>query len=737
MNFTFADGITCTVVPGTVVTVNESVRYTPGTSNFPYTPDNRWVVINDSVDSDLFDIRISPTKETLNAINAETGQLYSASPTHAGMISEMSGGTISAMEARYYCVKAKDVVPLDEVIAINIDTLGVIPHYCYYCGSACDTTEPVDDRYICSHCAEDHTFVCSECGEVHDKRRKMKGTLDLCRPCFEALPEKYRRAEDGNVYRIEDLVTAKNFDSINYYTPAFAENNTFVCPECGERHLNNDGIVCYGRRYCTACADRKYPLCNHCHRRHIAANTFSINGVNVCKRCRDVYYVVCDFCGKYHESSRTCVTEDTGKKACLTCQTNLYRCSFCGRFREEPYERYSYVGYYGSRHNDYLCPSCLGNFTPCADCGILVHNTRRNNTFPDGKKYCPDCAPNHFFHCATCGKWISITDGASYHGDGDNRICHECYEDLNHGLGYMLDASDTTWLHPNGISNYSYKPDGIAFPAKDNVGLYYGIELESERHSDSAESATTIANRVNDILGFTYAKHDGSLGWDGIEFVSHPATIKYYMDNKGKFAKAMKYLRNHGYQSHCGGSCGLHVHVSSFPILYDTENGVEKLLYIWDKFWNNIVKCSRRGSSDGGRWATRIRCDVDGVTGGVKNEMESLKETKENSKNSGRYQAINLQNSHTIEFRLMRGTLNIDTFIGSLQLISTIVDIVMAKTYEEIKEMTWDDVLAFHDYAELKALWESHKNYSIRDCGSLMCDDDNTRIADDTLAEAA
>lgn len=736
MSFVFADGTIRTLAVGTIVTVKESVLYTVGTSTFPYTPDNRWVFISTG-NYDKHPLVLAPTKETLNSLSRDNNSLHSGLPSDDSVLLAISGNTISAADNRFYFVHSKDVIPTDEVVAINSDTLGVVPHYCYYCGNnTCGNNDRIDDRYICDDCRPSHTFVCSECGEVHDTRRRMKGSLNICRVCFDNNRTKYARAQDQCVYRIEDLVIVESYGEATFVTQEYADSHTFLCAECGSRHYYNDGVKLYGRYYCIPCADIKYPLCNHCHRRHAAVNTFDIEDRKVCKRCRDSYYGICDYCGEYHRLSEMRITEDTHKRACASCQSNLYRCNVCGKFREEPYTKYDFVGYYGGRQRGYLCDACVRNFVPCADCGVLVHSSRRNSTFPDGKKYCSSCAENHFFHCANCGKWITVTDTSSYHGDGENRICHECYTEMDHGLHYLMDGSNTVWMPPRGINNYEYKPDGIVYPGKDERGIYYGIELETDRYNDSTEGSGKIADKINNILGFTYAKHDGSLGWDGIEFVSHPATMQYYMDNKNKFAKAMAYLRNHGYQSHSGGNCGLHVHVSSFPILYDTDNGVEKLLYMWDKFWNPIVKCSRRGLSDGGRWASRIRCDVSNVDGGTKNEIESLKKTKKDSKNAGRYQAINLQNSHTIEFRLMRGTLNINTFIGSLQLISSIVDIVMAKTYEEIKEMTWDDVLAFHDYAELKALWESHKDFNTRDCGSLMSDNDNFVIGDTDLAAA-
>lgn len=731
MSFIYADGTIQNLVPGSVVTILESALTRIGTSNFPYTPNNRWLFVHEDKTVNYHGVVITPTKETLEAIGGKLEALHTDEFINAQAIVRVaSNGSISSKDARYYYVNPADIVPTCDVLSLDEDTCGKLPRICYYCGNTHYDCPEIDGRFICPDCISAHTFICSHCGERHDIRRRMRGSLNLCKPCYDDNPTLYVRAEDnGNVYRVDELVKVFNFhnDIIEYVTASYAEVNTFVCSACGNRHYTGRRITVYGKSYCRECADVKYPVCDHCHRRHIASNTKFIDNRHVCKACEARYYITCDVCGELHHINTMMRTEDTNRLVCSNCSESMSKCSICGKLRETPYESIVYEPAYGGRiKSGCVCPSCIENMVPCADCGVYI-SKRYSRVARDGKRYCSVCVNNHFFTCHRCGQLVAIDDGHGFHGDGDNRICDRCFTTSEHGLSGLESGDIVGWDAPHGIRDYGYKPNPVLFPAKDDVGIYYGIELETERHTDG-EDRNNVANKVNRMLGFTYAKRDGSLGWDGIEFVSHPATIKYYLDNKQKFADAMKYLRSEGYQSHSGGSCGLHVHVSSFPLIYETENGVEKIIYMWDKFWEPLAKCSRRGITDGGRWASRIRCDLNNVHGGTAEEIESLKDTKKNSKNHGRYQAINLQNSHTIEFRLMRGTLNIDTFIASLQLISSIVEIAMKKSYEEIKAMTFDDVLAFHNYAELSEYWEAHKNNSINACGALFGDDDNFSI---------
>ena len=60
----------------------------------------------------------------------------------------------------------------------------------------------------------------------------------------------------------------------------------------------------------------------------------------------------------------------------------------------------------------------------------------------------------------------------------------------------------------------------------------------------------------------------------------------------------------------------------------------------------------------------------------------------------GRYSAVNLCNRNTIEFRLFRGTLKLNTFIATLQIVNRICDVAFALSDEEIQGLSWSDFVA-------------------------------------------
>ena len=74
-----------------------------------------------------------------------------------------------------------------------------------------------------------------------------------------------------------------------------------------------------------------------------------------------------------------------------------------------------------------------------------------------------------------------------------------------------------------------------------------------------------------------------------------------------------------------------------------------------------------------------------------------------------RYHAINLTNRNTIEFRMFRGTLNIETFFATLQLVDNIVRYVKEHTNNDIQSLQFTDLLVTD---EMKSYWERVKNRS-------------------------
>lgn len=309
-----------------------------------------------------------------------------------------------------------------------------------------------------------------------------------------------------------------------------------------------------------------------------------------------------------------------------------------------------------------MCDECFEYCTViCDNCGERIW--RYNAEGDSNCTLCTHCYEYSYTACEDCGRLIHNED--AYYEDGDDYpYCRECFEKLN----------------GDSIKNYSYKPEPIFYGSGN---LFYGVELEIDNGGETnsnAQKLIDIANRQDETI---YCKHDGSIN-DGFEIVSHPMSLNYHVNTMNWidiFKKAVKM----GYRSHNTSTCGLHIHCSrsAFGNDYDKqERVIGRVVFFVEKHWNELVKFSRRTHESLNHWAAKYATISDTTE-------ETYKKAKD--KRLGRYVAVNLENSDTIEFRLFRGTLRYKTFLAALQLVDEICYCAINMTDSEIENMSWLD----------------------------------------------
>lgn len=284
-----------------------------------------------------------------------------------------------------------------------------------------------------------------------------------------------------------------------------------------------------------------------------------------------------------------------------------------------------------------------------------------------------DCYSEHYYRCQECGKLVYEYD---VHLIGDYPYCDRCYEEL----------------HNDFIEDYSYKPDPIFYGEGQP---HYGIELEIDRGGEIDDNAGKIMNSVNFPMEHIYCKHDGSLD-DGFEIVSHPCTLDYHLNKLG-WDKILRLARQLGYYSHTSGTCGLHIHINRTALgesIEEQDNTIGRIVFFFEKFWDKILRFSRRTEEQANHWASRYG-------GNHINPKDTLKKVK--SSNCGRYMAVNLENTFTVELRIFRGTLRYKTFAATLQFTDKLCHDAINLSDEEFQTMTWADfVNSIDDKSELK-----------------------------------
>lgn len=321
-----------------------------------------------------------------------------------------------------------------------------------------------------------------------------------------------------------------------------------------------------------------------------------------------------------------------------------------------------------------LCPACLEGFTRiCAHCGERIWT--EDNVGTHETPLCEPCFERYYTICSRCGRLLRNGDACYENEEDDRSLCYSCY---------------STVFSSRAIHDYYYRPEPIFYG---DGPRYMGVELEVDgagEDSGNAREALSIANRTKDLL---YCKHDGSLE-EGFELVTHPMDLNF-QQGEMPWPEILDALKNMGYRSHQAGTCGLHVHVSRLAFgetLQQQDTVIARILYFFEKFWDELLKFSRRTPRQLQHWASRY---------GFKDSPTELLDHAKKGNGAGRYTCVNLLNENTIEFRIFRGTLKYNTLIAALQLIDRVCDVALYLSDEEIRALSWTSFVSGCTQSEL------------------------------------
>lgn len=367
---------------------------------------------------------------------------------------------------------------------------------------------------------------------------------------------------------------------------------------------------------------------------------------------------ICAHCGQPIEGE---AIECRGRTYCETCADELlFICEECDEWemQENAVEVVDLRGW--RRRERFVCSDCFdAEGFECEECGTRFLGTPR--TSREGDVICPDCAESVYYFCDECDSYVR-----SEHYDGDEETCTFCLEDSR--------RVNISRYHGANSSFPRFFADGEKHVG-DFIGIGCEIEIDREHYSSCAERDCLQA--LNETLGDRVVyEHDGSLD-NGFEIVTRPHTIRAFLD-EFPLEKVLNICRDNGYSAHDIGTCGFHMHISRRFFGKDSqtqERSIGKVVAFFDAFYLDLVKVSRRDMSRASRWASRC-----GAT--------TPDEARDKAKGSNtRYEAVNTTNSATIEFRLMRGTLNAETLRATLDILLTIC--------RNAKKATWNE--AFRD----------------------------------------
>ena len=239
--------------------------------------------------------------------------------------------------------------------------------------------------------------------------------------------------------------------------------------------------------------------------------------------------------------------------------------------------------------------------------------------------------------CETCAEWEELVRCRC--GDwqiANNTSCQRCSRAFFCTCGAEVQEAGLCRAceqaaYKRLIRSYSYKPR----PSFIGKGpLFLGVELEVLAGIDTAKALQKVASYRS------YLKRDSSIRGEGFEIVTHPMSLAKQLDYWEEI------LQEVGEELTPHRSCGMHVHLSRQPL---TQIQIGKLLVFLNNPENEL-------------W-------IDLLAGRPANHYcQKAEKTIEDALNpQSRYEALNLMNEQTIEFRLFASSNKLVEICGRIE----------------------------------------------------------------------
>lgn len=296
-------------------------------------------------------------------------------------------------------------------------------------------------------------------------------------------------------------------------------------------------------------------------------------------------------------------------------------------------------------------------FSECADCDSWEHNDSLRSTYDSDDDVCRSCINNNY-------TWSDYYDN-HVHRDYATRAVDQYGDEVTiheNDCDFHYDDNSGQYRHNEYeyraeliASYHSTKRHGFKYIESDWVkrnDRFIGVELEIECRSSRYDAVERLNNTLNEgeIGRKVWFENDGSLSDSGFEMITNPMGL----DTHAAFWEWLqdKELTRH-LRSHDTSTCGLHVHVSR-KNLHDLQiNRMNVFINHPDNA--KLIKAVAR------RYATNYARIRDKQMGKAHYSID-------------RYDALNLENDRTVEFRIFKGTLKHESLMSALEFTNAVVN---------------------------------------------------------------
>lgn len=200
--------------------------------------------------------------------------------------------------------------------------------------------------------------------------------------------------------------------------------------------------------------------------------------------------------------------------------------------------------------------------------------------------------------------------------------------------------------------------------------MYFGTEIET--CGNTVNSAAIKLCNTDDLF---HCERDGSLPSESFEMISQPMTWNYLKSRYEDLKKTFKMLIDLNQRSDETSCCGLHVHVSRKA--FKNEEAIKRAVAIITYFQKNNEVIARRKSNSYYRYQY-----IGGIITKEKVHCQSGHDTAVNCGND-------YSDKNTIEFRIFKGTLNINTYFATIEFVKNVVE--MANS--DVKRFAYSELL--------------------------------------------
>lgn len=268
----------------------------------------------------------------------------------------------------------------------------------------------------------------------------------------------------------------------------------------------------------------------------------------------------------------------------------------------------------------------------CYICSERFHTSHENMFDGISGPVCGPCADTYVRCCDNCdGHYSSASYSSCPHCSSDS----ESSEQEDEGPIMTYDSRVTTVPVGRGP-------------------VFSGVELEVE--AKQGYSREGLARSVHELFDdFILIKNDGSLE-NGFEIVTRPASLEEQKKNWEPFFEK----RPKGMSSWENGRCGMHIHMTRYG--NDGKSIMSDMTVAKMVMFVNAPRNKKFVTDIAGRESERWSKIID------KGTLPKALHIKD------RYEAVNLTNSKTIEFRIFKGTLAATGFFKNLEFCFALKD---------------------------------------------------------------